>query len=247
MYNSAFGAIPQSLMQDETLIQQCFERMSRSEVCEELTRPDDYTPEAFKILEEMARARGIDVEPLINAQSPKSTWRRELKVGEVKKWYRLFDIAAYKDESAIANRDLSTSVARLLAGMLIVDGLFIVGILFAFLYFAGGILSYVFGAGGYFMAMQTLFRTKDPLEQRRWKRCLQGNVVGYHITAVALISLVAGPFKTFEDFIAGIIVYLCLACLGGIMAGLLWAQICNDKDKAKVLEAFRAWQIDREA
>jgi hypothetical protein len=234
-------------MQDETLIRQRFERMSRSEVCEELTRSGDYTPEAFKILEEMARERGIDVEPLINAQSPKSTWRRELKAGEVRDWYRLFDIAGYKDESAIANRDLSESVARLLAGMLIVDGLFILGVLFALLYFAGGIMGYVFGAGGYFLAMRTILRSKDPLEQRRWKRCLQGNVVGYHVTAVALISLVAGPFKTFDEFITGIIVYLCLACLGGILAGLLWAQICDKKDKAMVLDAFRAWQIDREA
>jgi hypothetical protein len=234
-------------MPDETLIRKRFERMPRSEICEELTRPDDYTPEAFKILEEMARDRGIDAEPLINAQSPKLTWRRELKAGEVAEWYRLFDIAAYKDESAIANRDLSSSAVRLLSGMLIVDGSFIIGVLFALLYFAGALLGYVFGAAGHFLTKWTFLRRKDPLEQRRWKRCLQGNVVGYHVTAVALISLVAGPFKTFEDFITGIIVYLCLACLGGILTGLLWAQICDKKDKAMVLEAFRAWQMDREA
>ena len=38
-----------------------------------------------------------------------------------------------------------------------------------------------------------------------------------------------------------------LACLGGIMAGLLWAQICDKKDKSMVLDAFMARQIERAA
>jgi hypothetical protein len=150
-----------------------------------------------------------------------------------------------KPPSPDSSGDLSNSAVKLFAGMLIVDAAFIIGVLFAWLYFAGALLAYVFFVGAHFFVKRHFFRDRDPLEHRRWKRCWQGNVVGYHITATLLVSLVAGMFKSADDFIAGIIVYLGLACLGGIMTGLLWAQICDKKDKSLVLEAFRAWQIDR--
>jgi len=74
-------------MIDAEHIRRQFELLSRSELQESLSRPQDYTPEAYLILEQVAEAQGVE-KPADDLESDsKPAWRQKLKVAELADWY----------------------------------------------------------------------------------------------------------------------------------------------------------------
>jgi hypothetical protein len=233
-------------MVDEALVRKRFEILKRSEILEELAKPDDYTPESYSILKEVANSQGITEDTLEGTDPPQSSWRLKLKPDDIIEWNRRFDLAGILDENTISHRDISQSLTRLISGMLIGNLAFLLGIYFSYWFLLGGLLAFVFFAGGVLFAKRILFHHQDPLELRRWKRCWQGDAVGYSVSIMLLAPLMIGEYKTFASFVEGTLPYLLIACVAGIITGLAWAQVFDKKEKTLVLEAFRAWQIDKD-
>lgn len=234
-------------MVDAKHIRQQFERMSRSELQESLSRPDDYTPEAFAILEQVAQELDIE-KPATGLETDKRpAWRSKLKIDELADWYLRFDRAGMQDESSISNRDMSLSLGHLIGGMLIANTLFLIGLGASLVILPGGLIAYALFVAGILFVRRFILANKDPLELRRWRRCWQADFLGYNLTMPILAPVLMAGLTTYEDYVFWGLVVVAIALFCGMLTGLLWAQIMDRKDKHLVLEAFRAWKIDRAA